>query len=65
MLYGFNTKNSTYYLDDQRMVAWGGKLGSKEHCVGYIAAKVVQGQQAVIRLANGRDMITGTVQSLI
>jgi hypothetical protein len=65
MVVGFNTNNSTYYIDTTRHVAWGGKLGSPERCVGYIAAKIQQGQRGIIKLANGKDLVTGVVQQYI
>jgi hypothetical protein len=65
MIFGFTTRSSAYYFDDQRMVAWGGKLGTMVKPVQFSSVRINNGEKAVITLANGKVVTTGVVESLL
>lgn len=60
---GFTTKNSTYYVDSQRKLITGGKLGGAFKV--FTDAKIIVGMPAIIIFADGSIMRTGTVLSYI
>lgn len=62
-VWGFNTKNSTYYVDQSYNLIWGGILGNTKH--PYKKVTATQGSPAIINLSNGKSYKTGVVQNYI
>ena len=62
-MYGFQTKNSTYYMNNQDKTITGGFFG--ERIVTYKNARVVVGDRAVIELENNDTIVTGTVRNYL
>lgn len=60
---GFQTKNSTYYIDQVNKTITGGYFG--DAIVPYTNLQVIIGCKAVIKLFDGRVVTTGIVKNYI
>ena len=60
---GFKTKNSTYYVDTQNKLIWGGKLGNKPK--QYVEYSMFVGQPGYFRFNDNSCMQTGIIKQYI
>lgn len=63
MMY-FNTKSSTYYVDETNKLIWGGVLGDNQQM--FISHEpVMVGGKAVFKLSNGQILRTSVVKKVV
>ena len=62
-MFGFKTKNSTYYMNQKDKTISGGFFG--EQIVCYKNAQVIVGAPAIIDLENGDVIQTGIVKEYL
>lgn len=62
-MFGFKTKNSTYYMNQKDKTISGGFFG--EQIVCYKNAQVIVGAPSIIDLENGDVVKTGTVREYL